>query len=235
MLGLAYKHTNTENLHRQDSWKMDLRRKGSQGENNIKVWYYGIDWKVLGLCQTVILERKVLIQGCCLLRECLGTVSEIQPTCQCLHILMAYCPFKPLAIICFDCTLRGTVRDAAAPLTVAPGFRAAESTHPRIQSHPFLQHGMGIQNKQMCCTPNRNSWQTPERKRRRKLSWRGGCTVLHLSVHYNHCKAGCTARNQTLIWPALPLHASLGQVDVSDHVTTPEKKKLHVFFCMPCL
>jgi hypothetical protein len=94
------------------------------------------------LCQTVILERKVLIQGCYLLRECLDTVSEIHPTCQCLHILMAYCPFKPLAIICFDCTLHGTTRDAAAPLTVAAGFRAAESTHPPA-SIPILSYNMG--------------------------------------------------------------------------------------------
>jgi hypothetical protein len=108
----------------------------------MKVWYYGTDWKVSALCQTVILERKVPIQGCYLLRECLDTVSEIHPTCQCVHTLMAHCPFKRLAIICFDCTLHGTARDAAAPLTVAPGFKAFKSTHPHpIPSHPTTWDG----------------------------------------------------------------------------------------------
>jgi hypothetical protein len=49
---------------------------------------------------------------------------------------MAYCPFKPLAIICFDCTLHGTARDAAALSPVAPGFRAFKSIHP----HPIPSH-----------------------------------------------------------------------------------------------
>ena len=64
-----------------------------------------------------------------------------------------------------------------------------------------------------------------------KLSWREDCRVLPLSVHYNHYETDCTTRKQTFIWPALPLNTSLGQVDVSAHVTTPGTKTA-CRFCM---
>jgi hypothetical protein len=111
----------------------------------------------------VIWERKALIRRCYLLREC----SERCLKCTPLASVYTHCQSQPLAIICFDCTLRSTTT------AFAPGFRAFKSSHP----HPVVSHptaGMAILDQPTCYTPNRNSWQTSAQKTRRGrglLSW----------------------------------------------------------------